>query len=86
MLLIGALLGGWVASSGLLEQIFTYWDDIVFLSRQHIVLVAASGGAAILVGVPVGVWLSRPSAERYAEAVMQVFNIGTTIPTLAVST
>lgn len=84
MLLLGMLLGGLVASSGLLEQMLTYWDDIVFLSQQHMLLVAASGGAAILVGVPVGVWLSRPSAERYAEAVMQVFNIGTTIPTLAV--
>jgi osmoprotectant transport system permease protein len=61
-----------------------YWEDIVYLTRQHVVLVAASGGAAILVGVPVGVWLSRPSMERYAESVMQVFNIGTTIPTLAV--
>ncbi|WP_419182484.1 ABC transporter permease [Paracoccus alcaliphilus] len=61
-----------------------YWDDITYLTRQHVVLVASSGGAAILLGVPVGIWLSRPSMERYAETVMQVFNIGTTIPTLAV--
>ncbi|WP_371824734.1 ABC transporter permease [Paracoccus sp. MA] len=61
-----------------------YWDDITYLTRQHVFLVASSGGAAILVGVPVGIWLSRPSMERYAETVMQVFNIGTTIPTLAV--
>ncbi|MCW3784670.1 ABC transporter permease [Defluviimonas salinarum] len=84
MLAVGLLAGLWVANSGLLDQIMVYWDDIAFLSRQHMVLVAASGGAAILVGVPVGIWLSRPSAERYAETVMQVFNIGTTIPTLAV--
>ena len=77
-------LGIWVSWSGLLDQMLSYWDDITFLSRQHMVLVAASGGAAILVGVPVGIWLSRPSMERYSESVMQVFNIGTTIPTLAV--
>lgn len=83
-LLLVFLLGIWVASSGLLDQMAIYWDDITYLTRQHVVLVASSGGAAILLGVPVGIWLSRPSMERYAETVMQVFNIGTTIPTLAV--
>jgi osmoprotectant transport system permease protein len=77
-------LGLWIGASGLLGQIATYWEDIVYLGEQHIALVAASGGAAILVGVPVGVWLSRPGMARYAETVMQIFNIGTTIPTLAV--
>lgn len=83
-LLLVFLLGIWVASSGLLDQMAIYWDDITYLTRQHVFLVASSGGAAILLGVPVGIWLSRPSMERYAEMVMQVFNIGTTIPTLAV--
>lgn len=77
-------LGIWVSASGLLDQILSYWEDITFLTRQHMVLVLSSGGAAILVGIPVGIWLSRPAMERYAETVMQVFNIGTTIPTLAV--
>jgi osmoprotectant transport system permease protein len=76
--------GLWVATSGLLEQIAAYQDDIVYLTQQHLVLVGVSGGLAILIGVPVGIWLSRPSMERYAETIMQVFNIGTTIPTLAV--
>lgn len=77
-------LGIWTVTSGLLDQILSYQEDIVYLAQQHMVLVAASGGAAILVGIPVGIWLSRPAMERYAETVMQVFNIGTTIPTLAV--
>lgn len=76
--------GIWAASAGLIGSISAYWEDIAYLSRQHMVLVAASGGAAILFGIPVGIWLSRPSMERYAETIMQVFNIGTTIPTLAV--
>lgn len=80
MLVVGILIG----ISGIVGQIADNWDDIVYLSQQHIVLVLTSGIAAILVGVPVGIWLSRPSMERYAETVMQVFNIGTTIPTLAV--
>jgi len=77
-------LGIWVCNSGLLGQIGDNWDDIVYLSKQHMILVTVSGGAAILVGIPVGIWLSRPAMGRYAETVMQVFNIGGTIPTLAV--
>ncbi len=81
-LLLGAgVLIGW---SGIIDQILAYWDDITYLTRQHVVLVAASGGAAIAIGVPIGIWLSRPSMARVAETIMQIFNIGTTIPTLAV--
>ncbi|MEZ5847416.1 MAG: ABC transporter permease [Geminicoccaceae bacterium] len=81
---IVVLLVAWAILAGALEPILSYRDDIVYLARQHMFLVLTSGGAAILVGVPVGIWLSRPSMERYAEGIMQVFNIGTTIPTLAV--
>ncbi len=77
-------LGIWVSASGLTESIAMYWDDIVYLTKQHLVLVCSSGFAAILIGVPVGVLLSRPSMEKYAESIMQIFNVGTTIPTLAV--
>ena len=70
--------------SGLFDQIAKYWSDIVFLSRQHMQLVAISGGLAIAVGVPFGLWLSRPSMRRVAESMMQALNIGSTIPTLAV--
>ena len=47
-------------------------------------LSAISGGLAIVIGVPLGIWLSRPSQKRMADWFMQVLNIGTTIPTLAV--
>jgi osmoprotectant transport system permease protein len=80
MLAIGMLIG----VSGIFQELAYYWEDIVYLSQQHVFLVATSGGAAILVGVPVGILLSRPFMARYAETVMQIFNIGTTIPTLAV--
>ena len=78
--LLGVLLGG----SGLVQDILGYWDDIVYLTREHMFLVVVAGGLAILVGVPLGVWLSRPSMRRFAETLMQSLNIGTTIPTLAV--
>lgn len=78
------VLGIWVSASGLSESIITYWEDIVYLTKQHLVLVCSSGLTAILIGVPIGIVLSRPSMEKYAESFMQIFNVGTTIPTLAV--
>ncbi len=70
--------------SGLIDSITKYRSDIVYLSQQHMKLVAISGGFAILIGVPIGLWLSRPRMRRSAESIMQALNIGSTIPTLAV--
>lgn len=83
-LLLAFALGAWVASAGLIASIADYWEDIVYLTQQHMVLVAVSGGLAILVGVPIGIWLSRPAMAGAAETIMQIFNVGTTVPTLAV--
>lgn len=77
-------LGIIVSSSGLLSDLSTYWPDIEYLIQQHIWLVVISGGLAILAGIPLGILLSRPFMARFAEYAMQVFNIGTTIPTLAI--
>src|SRR5207244_12065219 len=57
---------------------------VVFLSQQHMKIVAMSGGLAIAVGVPLGLWLSRPRMRRTSESIMQALNIGSTVPTLAV--
>ena len=84
LLVLVFALGAWAYASGVLPQIFELWEDIVFLTQQHLGLVAISGGLAILVGIPLGVWLTRPAMRRYAEIVIQVLNIGTTIPTLAI--
>src|SRR5437764_1637729 len=83
-LVVAFSLGVVAQRGGLIDQIAKYRSDIVFLSKQHLTLVAISGGLAILVGVPLGLWLSRPSMRRMAEGFMQVLNLGSTIPTLAV--
>lgn len=66
------------------EIVLKYHEDIIYLSQQHMILAAVSGGMAILIGVPLGVWLSRPSRRKLAESIMQILNVGTTVPTLAV--
>ena len=77
-------LGVLAQRTGLFDQIAKYRSDIIFLSQQHMKLVAISGGLAIAVGVPFGLWLSRPNMRRVAESMMQALNIGSTVPTLAV--
>ncbi|HEV7367473.1 ABC transporter permease [Arenibaculum sp.] len=77
-------LGAIASANGLITDILDYWEDIVFLSGQHMELVLTAGGLAIATGVPLGVLLSRPHLRRVAETIMQTLNIGTTIPTLAV--
>ncbi|MGF1526569.1 MAG: ABC transporter permease [Candidatus Competibacterales bacterium] len=73
----------WAERSGLVAGIWEWRYDIVFLAQQHMVLVAISGGLAIVVGLPLGILISRPGFRHLAETSMQGLNIGATIPTLA---
>ncbi|MCD6033763.1 MAG: transporter permease [Thermomicrobiales bacterium] len=85
LLLVGVFaLGAYLQSRGVLQGIFGYWSDIVYLSRQHLELVAISCGIAIAIGIPLGIVLTRGPVRRYANAVTQIVNLGTTIPTLAI--
>nr|WP_313479364.1 osmoprotectant ABC transporter permease OsmY [Atlantibacter hermannii] len=58
--------------------------DLIYLGQQHLKLVFSSMALALLVGIPSGILLSRPAARRFAEYVMQIFNVGNTLPPLAV--
>lgn len=87
----GVLQSIWDLREDVIYLMFGEWDQTVdFLtgdfsaSLQHIPLVIVSGTLSILVGIPFGILLSRPYMQRYAEALMQVLNVGTTIPTLAI--
>ncbi|WP_144112942.1 ABC transporter permease [Paraburkholderia sp. BCC1886] len=61
-----------------------YAPDLVYYTERHLLLVGYSMAAALLVGIPSGVLLSRPAFARHAERFMQIFNIGNTVPSLAV--
>lgn len=78
------LAGVWAQASGLIDDFLFYWPDVQYLAIQHLWLTAVSGSLAIVVAIPLGIVLSRPSVARWAESLMQVLNVGTTIPTLAV--
>ena len=83
VLLVIAFAIAWALyASGLGADILRYRKDIVYLTKQHLMLVAISGSAAIVVGVAAGVWLSRPWMARWADAAIQAVNMLTSIPTL----
>jgi len=49
LVLLGVFaLGVWAKSSGILDDALRYQDDILYLARQHMELVAISGGLAVL--------------------------------------
>ena len=83
VLAVIALAIGWILyTSGLGADILRYKKDIVYLVKQHLLLVGISGSLAIVTGIALGVWLSRPSIASYAEGVIQAVNMATSIPTL----
>jgi len=69
-------------TSGLATDILRYQKDIVYLSKQHLVLVAVSGSLAIAFGIALGIWLSRPWMARWSDGIIQAVNMVTSIPTL----
>jgi osmoprotectant transport system permease protein len=77
-------LGAYLQARGLLPSILLHWSDVVYLTRQHLWLVAISGTLAIAVGIPLGVLLTRQGFQHLADIATQIVNLGTTIPTLAI--
>lgn len=61
-----------------------YREDLLYLGRQHLYLVGTSMALALAVGLPSGVLLSRQRLRHSAEHWMQIFNIGNTLPPMAV--
>ena len=88
-LLAGSLIALAVLAWGLSRAIgadtwHSHSGDLAYYTGQHLLLVGYSMVLAIVVGVPAGVLLSRPRYARQAERFMQIFNVGNTIPSLAV--
>lgn len=71
-----------LVESGLWAEMLRYRKDVLYLVKQHLILVSISGSLAIVCGVGAGIWLSRPWMARYAESAIQVVNMATSIPTL----
>lgn len=80
---VAVALAGLVAWIGV-DVIRQYQERLIYDVADHLRLVAISMALALLTGVPAGIVLSRPCMRRWADRLMQVFNIGNTVPSLAV--
>lgn len=59
-------------------------EDLIYLGGRHLYLVGCSMFLALLIGLPSGILLSRSVVRNWAESLMHIFNIGNTLPPLAV--
>lgn len=65
-------------------DILKYQGDLQYYTLRHLYLVFWSMFAAIFIGVSVGIILSRSLFSGWAERVMQIFNVGNAVPSMAV--
>ena len=54
------------------------------LALQHLVIVGSAVGIILLVGLPLGVWLTRPSGRAFLPLASNLLSVGQTFPPVAV--
>ena len=60
------------------------WNDLLNCTRAHLEMVLIAESIAIVIGVPLGILVTRPGFERLATPVIGGANIGQSVPSLAV--
>jgi osmoprotectant transport system permease protein len=58
--------------------------SLLILVWEHIQLVAISSGITIILGIPLGIWVTRPSGRDFLPIVTDVTSFGQTFPPVAV--
>lgn len=74
----------WAFYAGAFNFIIHNKSDLLFLTGQHIRLVAISSFFAIIIAVSLGILITRPKFRKFSWIVVNFANIGQTVPTLAV--
>ncbi|MFP4661263.1 MAG: ABC transporter permease [Halanaerobiales bacterium] len=59
-------------------------SEILILLKEHLFMVGISMFFAILIGITIGIVLSRPGYKKYSNISMYIVGLGQTIPSLAV--
>ena len=71
-------------STGLIEEFTASYEDWIYLVRQNIYIVFASGITASVLGIAAGILMTRPWFKRYSQVFAQSFNVLSAVPTLAI--
>lgn len=58
--------------------------DLVILVWEHLRLVVASSALTILIGIPLGIWVTRPGGRAFLPIITTVTSFGQTFPPVAV--
>jgi len=58
--------------------------DLAVLVWEHIQLVGISSGITIIIGIPLGIWVTRPSGRDFLPLVTDIVSFGQTFPPVAV--
>ncbi|MEQ6378721.1 ABC transporter permease [Bacillaceae bacterium S4-13-58] len=74
----------WVFSNQMFSKIVENPDKFLSLLQQHLTLVGISAGIAILTAFPLGVLITRPRFRKSEWWIVNIANLGQTIPSLAV--
>jgi len=74
----------WLRTTYVWDEFFSHWDEITYYAQQHIALALGALLIACAIALPIGIVLSRPALRGSAENIIQLLNIGATVPTLAV--
>lgn len=61
-----------------------YSDSLLSLVGQHLQLVTISSALTILVGLPLGIWVTRPAGRNFLSLVTSLTAFGQTFPPVAV--
>jgi osmoprotectant transport system permease protein len=74
----------WAISGNMFDKIFNEPETFRGLLMAHIQLTAISAGLAILTSVPLGIFITRPRFRRSEWLIVNIANLGQTIPSLAI--
>jgi osmoprotectant transport system permease protein len=74
---------GWAYYNGYFQLIVDYPDEFLVLLTQHLQLVGLSSLLAILISVPIGIFITREKFRRLEWVFLNLANIGQTVPSIA---
>jgi osmoprotectant transport system permease protein len=83
-MLLSFAVGAYFENLGFFDFAFENPDEIWILAIQHLKLVLISSAISILIGVPMGVLLTRGFMRRYRDSMLNLLGICQTVPSLAV--
>lgn len=76
---------------GFLRALFPKEREVLFqrtglleLATQHLIIVASALGITLAIGLPLGIWLTRPSGKAFLPLASNLLSVGQTFPPIAV--